>query len=345
MMKSNRRQIDVASGMLFAFAICGMAHAADKTTIPTAGDDIKLGDRVGFKADAAIFKALNGSPGQLFCAPHYTIFVVDKIDEPKANVQVTANQDGADISVAKDPKTGDTTTKVTGGTASVSQVTSDSILHVHIKSVGAKLSDAPSDSTGQKISDFFSELGVGIGWTKDAIPKSQGMCDNFFVADDTAASDSTTVKLVKDHNEYTTTVSQLSNYGVYRNGFTWGALAIPYKYEFSDHSFQAKPSAAAYVGYESWLGGVSVAAVLAVGAGGSSQSDQSTTTTNADGSKTTTTGGGGTQALYTAGAGVLITLGGSFKGGILVGKDWAGSGANYKYEGHPWLAVTLGAGF
>ena len=327
-----------------------IAQTVDKSLIPSAGDAIKIGDRVGLKADAAIFTSMSkvpeGQTARTYCAPYYTIFAIDRV-EPAQSKITAKTADGKDananITTTKDEKTGNSTTNITGASI-LTQETTDSTLHVHIKWAGGRLlrkDEKPKANRGP-FANGLSSLGIGLG-AKHTIDR-EGLCDGRAIDDTGSGTD--TVGLVVEHNEYTTTVSQLSNYGLYRNGLTWGALAIPYKYEFSDHSFQAKPSVAAYVGYESWLGGLSVAGVFAAGAGGSSQSGQSTTPGNTgSGSTTSTASGGGTQALYTLGTGVIFTLGGAFKGGILFGKDWAGSGTGFKYDGHTWMAITLGAGF
>lgn len=194
-----------------------------------------------------------------------------------------------------------------------------------------------------------ADQGTAKNAAADSAPSAQGAGGEATPADAAVgatgnAADTSQYDLAVANNEYTTTVTELSHYGLYRQGFTYGALTIPYKYELRDHSFQAKPSVAAYVGYESWVAGATVAGVVALGLGGSSQSS-SQSGSGAGSSQSSTTTGGGTQALYTLGVGALFTLGGSFKGGVLFGKDWAGAGTGFKYEGGTWMAVTLGVGF
>jgi hypothetical protein len=405
------RRVSISLGLALA-VFPGISLAGD-STIPSAGDAIKPGDRLALKADAAIFHGMIDNTGKLFCAPAFTVFSIDKVEPGETTTDVQA-ADGSTIeaSVTKHAKTGDTSTTIKGA-KSVSQEKSDSKVYLHIKHVGSPATSAQIQKNDNKTDNkgnadqsatnsgysgsgfwrFFWKGSVSNGQCDGVMLQSQGQdkladaepstSDNQAVivkpsnnsetsapndkgsnaakigasltvkseADTAkdrgkAAADNNTTQLVVANNQYTTTVTQLSHYGIYRQGLTWGALAIPYKYEFHDHSFQAKPSLAAYVGYESWLAGSSVAGVWAVGAGGSSQSAQSTTTTTGAGSSTTTsTNGGGTQALYTMGFGVLFTLGGSFKGGVLFGKDWAGSGSGFKYDGRTWMALTLGAGF
>jgi hypothetical protein len=289
----------------------------NSTVITPAGDTIKAGDRLALKADATIFTAVEGVDGtkKPLCAPAGTIFRVDNVEAPKTSIE---GKDAAGNSVnpttQTDAKTGTTTTQLNGA-SKVTQTQTDNTLYVHIKFKGA-----PSTPLSKY---------VGTAPSDDSCTDSTGQATT----------------QVKEKEEYTLSATSLSHYGTYRNGWTWGALAIPYKFEFHDHSFQAKPSAAAYTGYETWIAGGNAASVIAIGAGGSSQS---TTTQPASGGTTTsptTSSGSGTQLLYTVAVGEIFTLGTTFKGGLLVGVDWAGSGTGFKYEGHPWLAVTLGTGF
>jgi len=125
----------------------------------------------------------------------------------------------------------------------------------------------------------------------------------------------------------------------YREGFTWGGMLIPYKFYVKDRTFKGNPSTVAFVGYEGWFSGMSLAGVLALGPGIA----QSASTTSATPStKSTSTS---TAVTYTAATGFVATFGGSIKAGLLVGWDWQGSGNNFQYEGKTWVALSIGAGF
>ncbi len=332
------------NGIVFAMASigwCGVGWAAAQgasTAISPAGDQIKTGDRFGLKAEATIFRSVDSSPGDAadsgpFCAPAGTIFRVDGVDQSQTKITGTKkdannNDVSVDPVVQTDEKIGTTTTTLAGATT-VEQKQTDNVLHLHI--------------IKSPINGFWNSL-IGVS------PGSYACLKN---PEKLMLNPSNQQPKPEDHNEqvvvrreYTTTVTELGRYGFYRNGWTWGALTIPYKYEFTDHSFQAKPTVAAYAGFETWVAGADSASVVAIGIGGASATTQ-TTTTSITSKTSTSTSGGGTLALYTLAIGQLFSLGssGSFKGGVLVGKDWAGASAGYKYEGRTWLAVTFGTGF
>ncbi len=118
-------------------------------------------------------------------------------------------------------------------------------------------------------------------------------------------------------------------------GFTWGAMVIPYKFYFTDKSFKSNASTVAFAGYEGYFPGISLAGVVALGPGLNSSSQNSSSqsgsnTGGASGTPTPTTQSSGTFVTYTAAVGFIVTLGGSFKAGLLVGRDWQGSGSGFK---------------
>jgi hypothetical protein len=370
------------AGTLFA---APATTTTDTTAITPAGDSIKAGDRLGLKVDATIFTPVveapdskdqaesKGSPDSKpvqgavsqgsaptkrasgpFCAPAGTLFKVDSVEPPTTNINGTKDSEVVKPSVTTDNQTGATTTTFEGAT-NVKQVQTDTTLRVHIKTVGKHsailgtswltLGVDPGLSPCLTDPETYAQLQAKVDQDKKNNDSAAATADA--KKRDTWIAAHSAEQVVKGQ-EYTITATQVGHYGTFRNGWTWGALTIPYKYELSDHSFQAKPSIAPYAGYETWGPGFNFAGVIAIGIGGSSQSAQtsgSSSTTNGTGNSNSTNSGGGTQALYTAGAGFIFTLGGSFKGGILVGKDWAGSSTGFKYEGKTWLAITFGKGF
>jgi hypothetical protein len=336
------RSFVAIAGLAITGASVAVAAGPTNTTssgVTSAGDAIKPGDRLALKADAAIFsRQSKPSDPPAYCAWAYTVFAVDSVTAPTTKISTPPPADGATTPVRTtitNKADGSSETDVTGA-AKVASSTTDTLISVHIKYVPSATSlfhISPKDPTrcdGKTLLKANS--------SSPAAAKSEN--ENGADANNGVAADDTTT-LVQMRNEYTISATQLGKYGNFRQGFTWGGLTIPYKFELKDHSFQATPSVASYAGYESWLAGVSYAIVGALGLGGSSQANQSTATTPT----TTSPNSGGTKALYTAGVGFVFTLGATFKGGILTGKDWAGSGAGYKYEGRTWLALTLGAGF
>ena len=130
----------------------------------------------------------------------------------------------------------------------------------------------------------------------------------------------------------------LDKIDVSRFGPTYGALIVPFKFHFSDHKIDASSAVLGYFGYEGWLTGASSAIFLAAG-----MSAVNIPTTDASGTATNQT-----KAALTAAVGVNWTFGTTslWKGGVLVGWDWAGKNVGYdQYEHKPWLSVSLGIGF
>jgi hypothetical protein len=129
-----------------------------------------------------------------------------------------------------------------------------------------------------------------------------------------------------------------------RAGFTWGAMVIPYKYYFTDHSIKGNPSTVAYAGYEGWFPGVSLALVGAAGLGVAPSSSNSPSTTVGGGAGSSSDSSS-TSATYTVAFGLIATFGKSIKAGVVAGRDYQSNAAGFKYENKTWLALSVGAGF
>jgi hypothetical protein len=130
----------------------------------------------------------------------------------------------------------------------------------------------------------------------------------------------------------------LDKIDVSRFGTTYGALVVPFKFHFSDHTLDASSAVLGYFGYEGWITGASSSVYIAAGL--SSVNIPSSGGTSGSASNTA-------KAALTAGVGVNWTFGTTslWKGGFIVGWDWAGKSSGYQYEHRPWLAVSLGLGF
>jgi hypothetical protein len=113
---------------------------------------------------------------------------------------------------------------------------------------------------------------------------------------------------------------------------------VPFKFHFSDHTLDASSAVLGYFGYEGWITGASSSVYIAAGL--SSVNIPSSGGTSGSASNTA-------KAALTAGVGVNWTFGTTslWKGGFIVGWDWAGKSSGYQYEHRPWLAVSLGLGF
>jgi hypothetical protein len=133
---------------------------------------------------------------------------------------------------------------------------------------------------------------------------------------------------VERRQSYVVSSSDLPGSGPERFGLAWGALIIPYKYEFKDGSFSGTPSTVAFVGpqFSIYDSNIILAFFAGPGVSNGSQSD-------------------GNKALFSFGSGLVATLGGVFKVGLMAGWDYAGKNSGFKYEATPWAALSIGAGF
>ncbi len=148
------------------------------------------------------------------------------------------------------------------------------------------------------------------------------------------ALESGVCKCVRAKVVYNVPVTQLSQtYPTQGSGFTFGILAVPFKFYFSDHSLGGAGTVGGYLGYQFSSVGVDISAVGAAGVGVvpiSTIVNGETSTKNAP--------------SLSAGLGLILNLtkNGGFQAGLFVGADWAGTSSGFPYEGKPWLALSLG---
>lgn len=128
--------------------------------------------------------------------------------------------------------------------------------------------------------------------------------------------------------------------GAIRTGWTYGVLALPYKYHLDDKSFSSGVSVGPYIGrrIDAWGAGYTVAATMAIGTVTGTSTDTAGNTTSP------------TLAAFTFAGGVMFDVSkGSkpFKAGLFVGRDVVGrdSGVMYPHNRKTWIAVQLGYDF
>lgn len=120
------------------------------------------------------------------------------------------------------------------------------------------------------------------------------------------------------------------------NQFVTGVLSVPYKWHLSDKSITVGSTIGGYLGYrtKTWRN-LSITPI--VGGGLAMVSG------DLPGLPGTSTSTGISLA-----SGLIGTVGSGATGvqwGVLVGVDWLGHNANYRYEGKPWLAFEVGYSF
>jgi hypothetical protein len=134
--------------------------------------------------------------------------------------------------------------------------------------------------------------------------------------------------------------SELVGLGAVRTGWTYGVLALPYKYHPHDKSFTSNVSVGPYLGrrIDAW----GQAMTIAVSAGlGSVTGEQ----TAADGTKSSPT-----LAAFTFAGGFMLDVSKGakpFKAGVFVGRDVvsADSATTYRHNRKNWFALQLGFDF
>jgi hypothetical protein len=136
-------------------------------------------------------------------------------------------------------------------------------------------------------------------------------------------------------------------------GVSYGILAVPFKYHFSDHALTAGSSLGGYIGLTQDAGFTQISEILGGGlalvsataatsnfAGGTS-GGSSTTSAGATASSTTSTLTGVSIAT-----GLLGKVGSTnTQFGLLLGMDFVDKSANYKYNSKLWLSFSIGYNF
>lgn len=120
------------------------------------------------------------------------------------------------------------------------------------------------------------------------------------------------------------------------NQFVTGVLSVPYKWHLSDKSVTVGSTIGGYLGYraKTWRN-LSVTPIIGGGL--------AMVSGDLPGLPGTSTSTGISLA-----SGLIGTVGTGSTGvqwGVLVGVDWLGHSANYRYEGKPWLAFEVGYNF
>jgi hypothetical protein len=133
---------------------------------------------------------------------------------------------------------------------------------------------------------------------------------------------------------YTIAKSALTNERMTAESFVAGALTVPFKMHLSDHGLTAGSTIGAYVGYRSsFFNDFTITPILAGGL--------ALVSTAPIGSSTEQTSTG-----FSLATGLIGSVGQSgMQYGVVLGADWLGEAARYRYEGRPWLSLEIGYSF
>jgi hypothetical protein len=141
---------------------------------------------------------------------------------------------------------------------------------------------------------------------------------------------------VQANHLYTITNQDLAVVRYTNQGFVTGVLSVPFKMHLSDHSVSAGSTVGGYVGYQTSLfNSITVTPVIAGGLALIQTQDVNSSSQSNRAGVSLATGIIGNVGPH--GSGVQL--------GILLGVDYLGKSADYKYEGKPWLAFEVGYSF
>jgi hypothetical protein len=337
-----RRVVAAAIG---AAAVSGPCIATDNSgqnnsspsgsLIPSSGDAVKAGDIIFFRSDAAIFNRTDkdGKSVGPFCGPPNSRFLVTSISPGTKTSVAGAGGVAGSNSTATPSNTQIVTGVFPSGRGGLHHPQNDEQLRTQAKTAAA--GSAPSQGS--------SPAGKSDGAKASASTQKNATAGESEGADKSTCADT----LIATDIAYNFTTDQLDGVYTQRMGITYGALLIPYKFYFTDKSFKSNPSTVGFVGYEGYIPGLSLAGVLALGPGLATTNTSSGNDSSSSGGNQAnqSSGGSGTFVTYTAALGAIATFGGSVKAGLLLGRDWQGSGSGFKYENKTWMALSIGTSF
>lgn len=138
---------------------------------------------------------------------------------------------------------------------------------------------------------------------------------------------------VVEGNQYKISLAKVQSASSVTLGFDYGSIIVPFKYHFSDNSISGNSSIGQYIGYKISWGAASFMPVVSAGLGVVDITQQNGTTTSSS-----------SAPSFSVCYGLIVNIlkNGLFQAGIMSGWDWAGKGSQYKYEGKPWLSISLG---
>ncbi|MDP8986261.1 MAG: hypothetical protein M3N97_14735 [Pseudomonadota bacterium] len=315
---------------LLLILIGNTVQADSATTTPSRGDAIAKGDRIILNTDVPIFQldpnADEKGGTTRACAPWRTQIEIETT--PITTTTTTAkSQSGAPAATKTTVSDAVTTTEARAASAG-DTVTTNTTTAV---TATARIVRVGPSKLRRKIDSWLGIEGapyeVASG-KKDAAGKDIMVpgCRQVPAGMNATVLQGTT---------YSFKPSDLEGYSTNRFGLAYGVVVVPNKVIIADRSFISSSSVLPYVGYEAWGPGIAGALVLAAGVGTATSSNQASTT---PGQST------GAKATFSVATGIVGSIAGVFKVGLLVGVDTQGKHSGFQYQGKPWIGISLGAG-
>lgn len=143
-------------------------------------------------------------------------------------------------------------------------------------------------------------------------------------------------------------------------GISYGVLAVPFKFHFSDHALTGGSTIGGYLGFTQDWGFTQVSEIFGAGLALVSTTSATSNFTNttpagstsrafATGTSTSTSGNTPSTSTLTGlsiAVGLLGKLGNTnTQFGVLIGTDLVEKSATYKYNGKAWLSLSIGYNF
>jgi hypothetical protein len=221
---------------------------------------------------------------------------------------------------------------------------------------------ADSSMAGQFLHVFTWVKGYSEGGPADicSVPGTQ-----MYVVSDDSASGSLTVSIHKlgatptdagptctnrvvAGHVYTINKKFLTATDYTSQGLVGGVLAVPFKFHIAGKTTTSGSTIGGYVGYRTnfsnWF---TITPIVAGGLALISAQPAQASSGGSPGAAAPNTGSQ-TSSGFSIATGLIGSVSNTGSGsqfGILIGLDWLGKGANYQYEGKPWIAFEIGYNF
>jgi hypothetical protein len=308
------RSLAASFVILLPTHICAAATTPSST--PSRGDSIQAGDKIILNADTPIFrldKNAGGDPKTKVCAPRRTQLVIESAPSTTTTTETKLSSGAAAPPIKTTTDDAGTTIETTAASA------------------GDKTTTTVATATTAtalivRVGPFFRNPFTKSASSDKCVPQVTDQLKD--------------VETVKVGTTYAFTPSDLASYSVQRYGLTYGVAVVPNKVMIADRTFISSSSLLPYVGYQAWGPSWAGAIVLAAGVGTAPASTQVSTSSTGASSSTSSS----TKATFSVATGIIGSVGGAFKIGFLVGVDTQGNKTGFKYQGKPWIGVSLGAG-
>lgn len=292
--------------------------------VPTRADALAKGDRIILNTDVPIFR-LDTNAGtqdnpEKACAPSRSQIEIESAPQTITTTTATAKSGGD--SPLKQVTTKTSPSGTVTSTESIAVAEGDTVNTTTATTATARIVRVGPSKLRRKIDKLF-----GIEGASYEVPAGKDSSGNTIMVAGCRKAPKEMLTVSPD-TTYSFTTSELDGYSTERFGLTYGVVVVPNKVIIANRAFISSSSVLPYVGYEAWGPSAAGALVFAAGVGTTPSSVQPT----------------GTKATFSVATGLVGSIAGVFKVGVLVGVDTQGKNSGFQYQGKPWVGISLGAG-